>query len=343
MLLLFFSASKVFAARKVKWLRVLYAPRPQMSLAMLVLAALSFFLLLFFIDRGATTFVSFAINFFSFLLGVFAVVLMVMVLKYRVPVFLSIYKIDKERFQAFVAVTIACLFLNVSLKFPSGDFGEFPAFRMLLLPFFIGVIGLSIGVGMAIGAEYYPKLVIRGRMFWSILTGFLLALSSFLLCFHFIPQQWYFAHRVMNAAELFWVLQVGIASGVIAVNFSELHKFFSRLYVKFLLYNPSQNLHINLFLRFSLNILLAVLPLATVLTGLLIAFSRLHVYGLAMALLMMFANIGFGVVMEKDSLNFGKMMFLNEEEKQKIQQISPSIPFMVRRFFKNIFFQKGKS
>ncbi|MCS6832309.1 MAG: hypothetical protein NZ521_01940 [Flammeovirgaceae bacterium] len=342
MCLLFFTANWVFAYRKIKWLRILYAPRPQMSLMMLVFSAV-FLLILFLIELTEVNVVIFAIHFSSFLLGLLIVVLAVVLLGIRVPVFLSTYKIDKERFEAFVGVTIACLFLNISLTFPHDTTIASPILRMLLLPLMLGMMGLVIGISIAISAEYYPRWMLTFRMLWSIAAGFLLAVSSFLVCFYFIPQRWYFGKQEMNATELFWVLQVGIASGVVAINFSELHKFLSKLYLRFLHYESVIRTPVSFFFRFLLNILLAILPLLTVLTGLLIAFNRLNVYGLAMALLMMFATIGFGVVSERNPMSLGKIMLFNEGEKQETRQLSSVLPLMLRRFFEKVFFQKNKS
>ncbi|GAB4341089.1 MAG: hypothetical protein OHK0038_20760 [Flammeovirgaceae bacterium] len=337
---LFFVAYQAFRMRQIKWLRILYAPYPHLSLGMLISMLVFFVMLLFLSNSVIWNVYSFSVHFFAFILGVQTVILLLEIFQYKTPAFLAIYRLDNERYEAFLGAVVACLFLNIPIQFSSEN-TSLSSLRMLLLPLIIGIVGVFSGIALAILAEYYPKKVTTLRLFWSVLDGFLLAVSSFFLCFYFIPEKWFFGGVMVTSSELFWVLQVGIAAGVVAGNFVELYKLLSKIYIRFLLYKPSKSIKFNLFLRFCLNVLLATLPLLTVIAGLVIAFQRMGLYGLAMSVLCMFANVGFGVVVEGNLLKVERLPHLEEYEKQKIQDLSPRFASIIKNFFKKIIPKKG--
>jgi hypothetical protein len=338
---LFFVAYQAFRVRQIKWLRVLYAPRPHLSLGMLI-SLLFFLIMVLFLSNSVTWNVySFSIHFFSFILGIETVIIGLQIFRYKTPAFLAIYRLDNERYEAFLGAVVVCLFLNIPIQFPTEN-SSLSSLKMLLLPLMIGVVGVVSGITLAILAEYHPKRVTALRFFWSVFDGILLAISSFFLCYYFIPEQWFFAGNLITSSELFWVLQVGIAAGVVAGNFVELYRLFSKIYIRFLLYKPSKSVKFNLFLRFCLNILLATLPLLTVIIGLVIAFQRFGLYGLAMSVLCMFANVGFGVVVEGNLLKVEQLTHLEEYEKQKIQDLSPRFASMLKGFFQKFVTKKDR-
>ena len=313
----------------LRWLGALFAPAPNKSLGML-LASLFTARWLMMNQWGAAAWDMYLLLYIScsFLIGTSVAVILYHFIGYKAEDRLVSYQVDSSRFDTFMGVVVASVFLGASFhSLPQVQTVKEGASFPLLLAIW-SIIATIVSAAL-VGEK--PKES-RWWLFSSISVAVLMMVVSAELILSHLPSYWSFNGKEYSASQALLSVELGILVGLIA---GIVVRFYDRIadwYVDFLLNKPFMGLGVNISLRIFINILVPFLPTIVVSSGLLISYAVADIYGTAVSLLGMLSNVGVNMVIQSNHLNT-KRLPLSSLQRRKLNLVSPELRKILLGFF----------
>ncbi|MEN7550396.1 sodium/proton-translocating pyrophosphatase [Rapidithrix thailandica] len=316
---------------------VFIAPTPNASLGLLIFSLLSFIgLLIAFESHGWNLFSLTEIT-FSFLAGASLGMILYDLFGLKSLRISMVYKIDVERYELFIAVLIASLFLGVNFVFLPTSQRAFNGLGAILLPLTIGVISVLGTVFTALLVEVFPKWKNSLLFTCGLFVAYGMVAAAPGLTQTFIPNNLIVDSEEVSAWTIMFTLQIGVLAGWIAGNISKLYNFLADSFIEKLLEGKFQQLMISASIRLLLNIVVAVLPVLTIGMALVSAYMAVGIYGLSIVMLGMLSNVGMGLIIPVNRLNPDRLNYLSNWQKQRLKVVSPNIYLLMRRGFRSLY------
>lgn len=316
----------------LRWLGALFAPAPNRSLGMLLSSLFTAHWLLT-AQWGLDAWDMYLLVYIgcAFLAGASAAVVLYHFFGYKSAERDIAYKVDNSRFDTFMGVVVASVFLGASFhSLPQvGDVKEGAIFPLLLA---IWSIGATIISAVLIGEK--PKES-RWWLAISFSVAVLMMIIAAELLLNYLPPYWSFNGREYTSSQALLSVELGIIAGLVTGIIVRFYDKIANWYVNFLLNKRFMGLGVNISLRIFINILVPFLPMIVVSSALLLAYAAAGLYGTSISLLGMLSNVGVSMIIESNHLNTARMP-LSGMERRKLAIVSPALNQLLINSFHKI-------
>ena len=255
------------------------------------------------------------------------------------------FKLDGERYEAFIATIISCVILGSGfLQLSNLDENGNALNGLVLLPIIYALINTCI--------SYLFFCVHESKSQNS--TNFVIIVGIISAVFHFylieklivilLPESFIFHGIEYNRLSIQLALQYGLIAGLFAGLMVKLYYFMTDKYIAYLLAQQNSNTLLNTLGRLFINGIIYLLPAISVFLVLWHSFQLIGLYGIAISFLGMLSNVGMKLFIQQDRLEFkNTVRGLSQIQLLKLNLISPDIFTFINQVKQSTFLNIRKS
>ncbi|WP_020526488.1 sodium/proton-translocating pyrophosphatase [Flexithrix dorotheae] len=316
-----------------KYIGVFFAPKPYKSLAQLFFSFLAIigvfgYLGISYINAYEITYIM-----ASYLGGSALAFIFYELLGFKIEDLKVTYKIDRDRYDTFVAVIIGTAFLGTTFNLIPGQYDPFEGMGAVLLPIYFAAFSILITYMGAVFVELYPNKKNQILILISFLSVIILIQVASILVNRLLPATWMIDGVEYSSTNVLAAMQVGIIAGFISGKVVRLYQYLANSYIRFILKRTSEKIFLNVLIRMMINGVIALIPLAIIVYALWMAYDMIGLYSLAIAFVCMISNVGVNLVIDKNYLHIKNIKYINYFQRRKLERLSPNVHALLGQFF----------
>jgi len=315
-------ASKHFL---LKWFGILFAPKPNKSLGLLLSTLMAFAWLLANLQMDKWTSASLAYTAIAFTAGSAISAFVYELVGFKAKDLGITYQIENDRQEAFIAVIASAVFLGTNFAFLPSDFIPMAGNGGIVFPIYLAIIGLVVTFVAAVIVGEKPK----NEKTWltiSITSMVIMMIASVELVTIYLPNHWSINGVEYQPSDILLAVQLGLLAGLLAGISVKFYTLISETYIQFVIKNQQKRVWLNVALRVFINVVFPFLPIILISAALLISFFVGGIYATSISFLGMLSNVGLSLVIDGNKLNAEKMQTISFWERQKLALSSPQLP-----------------
>lgn len=315
--LLLLAGEKSWKIRRFKAISTLFSPFPERSLALLISFTLTFGALIWHTASANWTVYEFASLLLVFLIGGSLGIASYRALFPRKRPFASSYQIEPERYDTFAGALIVSFLLGAGLLHLPGQTDPLHKAGPVLLPLAFSMFSLLLTFLTAWIVQAVPGKKSTALSVASFASALLLIYGAERLVWFLFPPVALFNGMEMTPGQVLFAIQFGLVSGLTAGHLVTMYRLVARLYVRRMLSQPIRNPYLHLCCMVLVNVLMAYLPFAVIMTTIMLSFQFAGLYGLSLALIGLLSNVGVRLFVPGNQLHPANLSYISQLERRK--------------------------